>query len=188
MAERIKRKAFTSYEEAFDGFTEERKNLNYLAENDIEGFITRFDEVKQKALQGDCIAMDILAYYYKTGVRGALKENYMRYISWEFLAAARGNTLAIEKLQFVIGSACDQITQHDEYDVIEYKNDIDMYNELYVLGKNFCKIVVRDFLKAFPVDLVALPDDAAPYKKEDSIILQKYIDEAIAKTIDFMKS
>lgn len=188
MAERVKRIPYTDYETAFDGFTELRRELNYLADNDPKGFLAKFEEVKQKALREDCIAMDVLSYYYKTGVRGILRENYMRYVYWEFVAAARGNTFAIEKLQFVIGNACNQIAMSDDYELIQYKNDIDEYNALYVLGKNFCKIMVRDFLKAFPIDLVAMEDNFAPYKKEDSIILQKYIDEAVAKTIDFMKS
>lgn len=188
MAERIKRKPFTNYETAFDGFTEERRVLNRLAENDPKEFLAKFEEVKQKALYGDCIAMDVLAYYYKTGIRGVLRENYMRYVKWEFIAAARGNTFAIEKLQFMIGRACDAISECSDYNLIAYKNDIDEYNALYVLGKNLCKIIVRDFLKAFPVDLVALADNFAPYSNEDFINLRKMIDDAIPKTIDFMKS
>ncbi|MBO5394646.1 MAG: hypothetical protein J6A28_01925 [Clostridia bacterium] len=187
MAERIKRKAFTYYSDAFDGFTELRKELNGYLESDPEEFLIKFEELKQKAFYSDVIAMDVLAYYYKSGAGDVLPENYMRYINWEFLAAARGNTFAIEKLQFLIGQACDQIIDSEHYSTIEYKNDIDDYNMLYVLGKNLCKIIVKE-LKAFPIDLIELEDDYKPYTKEDFINLRKIIDAAVPKTIDFMKS
>lgn len=190
MSERIRRKPFYDYQECFDAFANIRKELNsYIEKGQAEKFLTRFQQLKQDALnKSDVVAMDILAYYYKTGVGKILPENYMRYISWEFVAAARGNELAIEKLQFLIGYACDNIIACDYYDDIEYKNDIDEYNVLYVLGKNICKIMVKDFLNAFPIDLVDLPDDFKPYKKEDFILLRKNIDAAIPKTIDFLKS
>lgn len=188
MAERIRRKAYTYYDEALDGFTEKRRDLNRLIDENPDEFLIKFEELKQQALYGDVIAMDVLAYYYKSGAENVVPENYMRYISWEFLAAARGNTLAIEKLQFLIGHACEQILNSEHYSTIEYKNDIDEYNMLYVLGKNLCKIIVKHFLKAYPVDLVAMQDEHKPYTKEDFINLRKFIDEAVPKTIDFMKS
>ncbi|MBQ8444185.1 MAG: hypothetical protein IJX25_02405 [Clostridia bacterium] len=190
MAERIRRKPFYDYQECFDRFTELRKELNgYLDDEQPKLFLERFEQLKQDALnKSDVVAMDILAYYYKTGAGKVLPENYMRYICWEFVSAARGNEFAIEKLQFLIGYACDNIMDCDDYETIAYKNDIDDYNILYVLGKNICKIMVRDFLEAFPVDLVKLPDDYKPYTKEDFINLRKYIDQAIPKTIDFLKS
>ena len=157
-----------------DGFTALRKELNGYLENNPQRFLERFEALKDDALnKSDVVAMDVLAYYYKSGAGKVLPENYMRYISWEFVAAARGNELAIEKLQFLIGYACDNIIDCDSYNVIEYKNDINQFNILYVLGKNLCKIVVRDFLLAFPIDLVKLPDEYKPYKKEDSIVLRK---------------
>ena len=188
MGERIRRKPFTYYDEAFDGFTEIRKEMNNYAERSPEEFLEKFEQLKDKALHEDVIAMDVLAYYYKTGVPNILPENYMRYVYWEFIAAARGNTFAIEKLQFLIGQACDAIYENDDYKTIAYKNDIDEYNILYVLGKNICKILVKDFFKAFPVDLVKLKDDFKPYRREDFFVLKQQIDEAIPKTIDFLKS
>ncbi|MBE7074135.1 MAG: hypothetical protein E7379_03490 [Clostridiales bacterium] len=190
MAERIRRKAFYDYQDCFDGFTEIRKELNgYLDKHQKEKFLGRFEQLKQDALnKSDVVAMDVLAYYYKIGAGKILPENYMRYIAWEFIAAARGNEFAIEKLQFLIGYACNNIIDCDSYETIEYKNDIDEFNILYVLGKNICKIMVRDFLSAFPIDLVALPDEFKPYTKEDFINLRKMIDSAIPKTIDFLKS
>jgi hypothetical protein len=182
------RRPFVPYDEALEKFTEERKQLNEYISHSPQKFIERFEEIKQEALNGDVVAMDILAYYYKSGVPGLLPENYMRYIQWELIASARGNELAIEKVQFLIGYACDEIMKSEDYDKIAYKNDINDYNLLYVLGKAVSKILVRDFLKAFPIDLVALEDNFAPFKQEYFVTLRRYIDEAVPKTIEFLKS
>ena len=184
----MRRKPWTEYKEALDGFTALRRTMNKHSEENPSEFLVQFEQLKQKALYGDTIAMDVLAYYYKTGIKNVLPENYTRYISWEFLSAARGNELAIEKLQFLIGTACQQIADCDDYADIEYKNDINEYNILYVLGKNLCKILVKDYLKAFPIDLVAMEDNFRPFTQELFIKLREYIDEAVPKTIAFMKS
>lgn len=185
---RVKRLPFTPYQEALDGFTAERKKLNDLIAKKPEEFLASFQRLKDEAKEGNVIAMDVLAYYYKSGVKNLLPENYMRYITWEFVSAGRGNELAIEKLQFLIGYACDAIIECEEYRLIAYKNDIDDYNILYVLGKAIAKIIVKDFLKAYPVDLVELKDDYAPFKQDAYVTLRRYIDESIPKTIAFLKS
>ena len=183
-----KRPEFVDYQEALDTFTEWRKELNTCIETQPQSFQSMFDAVKFMALSENAIAMDVLAYYYKTGVPNLLPEDYMKYIKWELIAAARGNQLAIEKVQFLIGYACDASIESEDYEVIKYKNDIDDYNVLYVLGKALAKILVRDYLKAFPVDLYNENDDYRPYKQEDFVNLRKMIDSAIPKTIEFLKS
>ena len=185
--ERIRRRPFVPYQEALTGFAAARKELNDCRE-DRHAFLEKFEEYKQRARREDAVAMDVLAYYYKSGVPGVLSENYMRYIAWEFVASARGNELAIEKLQFLIGYACDEIIAHEKYDTIKYKNDIDDYNTLYVLCKGLCKIIVREFLKAYPVDLVKLEDDFQPFEQKYFVTLRRYIDESIPKTIEYFLS
>lgn len=185
--ERIRRRAFVPYKEALDSFMQLRKELNDASAKDKNLFLEKFNNCKERAVYEDAVAMDVLAYYYKTGVPGILPENYMRYITWEIVAAARGNELAIEKLQFLISMACDKILNCDDYETIKYKNDIDEYNALYVVGKNLCKILVKDFMKAFPVNLVNLEDDYQPFEQKYFVTLRRYIDEAVEKTIVFMK-
>ena len=183
---RLRRLPFIEYEDAFNGFVKERKELNDLAERDKSAFNARFNELKQRAKEEDAIAMDVLAYFYKTGI--GVPENYTRYLTWEIIAAARGNTFAIEKLQFLIGYGCDLIRVCDDYDKIVYKNDIESYNVLYVLGKAICKILVRDFLKAYPVDVVELEDNSEPFSQREFNNMRQLIDEAIPATIAFLKS
>ena len=187
--ERIrKRPEYIDYQTAFDTFTTWRKELNDCATKMPESFAQMFGAVKFMGANEDSIAMDVVAYFYKSGIPGLLDENYMRYIRWEVAAASRGNQFAIEKLQFLIGYACDMIANCSDYEVIAYKNDIDENNALYVIGKNLCKILARDFLNAFPIDLAGEEDEARPYSKEDFFNLRKMIDDAVEKTIAVMKS
>lgn len=182
------RKAFIEYQEALDGFTKIRKEMNdYIDSGKIDEAKAMFNALKYYAASEEPIAMDVLAYYYKNGVKGVIPENYMKYIKWELIASARGNELAIEKVQFLIGYACDQILDSEDYEEIAYKNDINEYNALYVIGKNLSKVLVKDFLKAFPIDLVGEEDKTKPFNQEDFISLRKLIDEAVPKTIEFMK-
>jgi len=184
---RITRRPFVPYKDAFEEFTKLRKELNNLAEDDKDGFKDLFNQVKVAAAQENTVAMDILAYYYKTGVEGVLAENYQRYIQWELISAARGNEFAIEKLQFLIGYACDIIIQDEDFSLIAYKNDIEDTNLLYVLGKAVAKIYVREY-KLYPIDLYDLEDESLPYKKEYSVNLRHNIDKIIPKTIEYLKS
>lgn len=188
MLKRERRLPYTEYDVALAGFTEMRKKVNDCIEKNPENFAQLFEEIKEKALYGSVVAMDVLAYYYKTGIPKLLPENYNRYLAWEFLSAGRGNKLAIEKLQFLIGVACEQISDHEEFDEMIFKNDITDENVLHVLGKAVCKIMTRDFLKAFPIDLVKLPDEHQPYTQEAFINLRKMIDDSIPKTIEYLLS
>lgn len=188
MLKREKRLPFMEYQEAFDKFTELRRQVNNCVENQPEKFGELFENIKQQALYGSVVAMDILAYYYKTGIPNLLPENYNRYVAWEILAAGRGNKFAIDKLQFLISQACDDVSDHEEFDEMIYKNDIDEENVMHVLGKAICKILARDFLKAYPIDLVAKEDSYEPYKQESYINLRKMIDDSVPKTIEYLLS
>lgn len=185
----ISREAYKDYKEALDDFAKIRKEMNDLInKGDLEGAKQTFQALKYYAAGGETVAMDLLAYYYKSGINGVVKENYSRYIEWEVLAAARGNELAIEKLQFLIGYACDEIMEDEEYDLIEYKNDIDESNALYVIGKNLCKIIAREKMKVYPGYLIEKEDEFEPYKKETFINFRKMIDESVERTKQVMKS
>lgn len=188
MRKRERRLPYIEYKEAFEKFTEMRKEVNDCVEKTPEKFNDVFDELKFKALYGSPVAMDVLAYFYKTGIPKHLPENYNRYISWQFLAAGRGNKFAIDKLQFLISGACDQIAEHEEFAEMVYKNDITEDNVMHVLGKALCKILVGDFLKAFPIDLVKMDDMYEPYSQEAFINLRKMIEQAVPVTCEFLLS
>lgn len=181
----FKRPEFIYYEEALEGFTTARKKLNELIENDPDKFKPSFEEYKEAAGRGDSIAMDIIAYYYKSGVPGLLGENYQKYLSWEILAGSRGNELAIEKLQFLFTYAYEEIMDSDKYEDIEYKNDIDEYNAIYVIGKAICKILVRQ-MDIFPTDMAKEEDTEEPFNQDIYNRFRRTVDQSIPKIIDFM--
>ena len=189
MQRRLKRVPFVEYDDALEGFSSLREEINALIDDEsYEEFGVKWEWLKEQAAMGDAIAMDVLAYYYKSGIKGFIPENYLRYIQWEVLAAGRGNELAIEKMQFLIKNACDKIITSSKYEKIKYKNDIDEYNELYVVGKAICKIVARDNYTAFPEDLVELKDVKQPYTKEIHNNLMVNINAAVDKAIELLIS
>lgn len=188
MLKRQRRVPFVEYKQALEEFTALRRKINDCIDNHPEKFQENFEELKWQALYGNVVAMDVLAYYYKSGVPKHLPENYNRYMEWEIVAASRGNELAIDKLQFLIGFAYDKISEHAEFDEMVFKNDITEENVEHVLGKALCKIINRDFLKAFPIDLAKKEDTFEPYSQEAFVNLRKVIEDAIPKTIEFLLS
>lgn len=177
------RPPFVDYQECFDGFTRIRKEMNDLINAEDYSMVKKsFDALKAYAANEETIAMDLLAYYYKSGIENVVPENYQRFIQWEIVAASRGNEFAIEKIQFLIGYACDIIMEHENYDLIEYRNDIDDENVLYVLGKAICKVLVKK-LNLFPVDLIELEDNARPYTQEDFVVFRQVLDDALPEII-----
>ena len=188
MRRREKFVPYMEYQEAFEKFTEMRKEVNDCVEKTPEKFNDVFDEIKFKALYGNVAAMDVLAYFYKTGIPKYLPENYNRYIAWQFLAAGKGNKFAIDKLQFLINGACEKISEHENFDDMVYYNDMDEENAVYVLGKALCKIITRDFMNVFPIDIAKMDDIYEPYSQEAFINLRKMIDEAVEPTCKYLLS
>ncbi len=186
--ERIhKRPPFVEYQECLDKFTELRKELNGYIQDSPSKFKKLFNKLKEDAGKDDVIAMDVIAYYYKTGVPNLLPENYETYLKWEIVASAKGNELAIEKLQFLLSYAYAEIMNCDDYDTIAYKNDIEDYNAMYKIGKSICKMLAKE-LKLYPIDICKENDVSKPYTQESFIVFRKTVDDIIPKTIDFMKS
>ena len=69
------------YQEAFDRFVAYRKDINKALE---EGNIKKvFDDLTEKANDNDAVAMDVLAYYYKSGITNFIKEDYKKYYYWD---------------------------------------------------------------------------------------------------------
>ena len=185
--ERVRRRPFVPYKEAFEEFTRLRKEINDIVEEQPEKFEEYFKALKIAAAKENTVAMDLLAYYYKSGIEGLVPENYQRYIQWEMVSAGRGNEFAIQKLQFLISYACEKIVKDEEFGLIAYKNDINQDNILFVLGKAIAKIYVKNYC-IFPVDLFELNDDYLPYKQEYFVNLRQNIDNIIPKVIAFLKS
>lgn len=170
--------------EAFSKFIEWRKKINAASENRSE-FDSLFGEAVKKAGKGDAVMQDVVAYYYKSGVDRMLNENYKKYLDFEILSGAQGNEFAIEKLQFFLGYAYDQIVAHEDFPKIKYFNGIDEYNYISIIGQRICAALVEK-LGLNSETLAKTTDDYDPYAPEYFRDYRKAVDEVIPQVIKDM--
>ena len=132
-----------------------------------------FSDICVKALEGDPVAQDCVAYFYNKGVPGHLKVNYDLYMSWEILACANGNSFAIDKLEFFLKYALDIIFSVDAvlHDALMNGN-ITKENGIYVIPNLLCECMV-DILKIDPKELVKRDNTEEPFTNE---LNRKYVD------------
>lgn len=172
------------YQEAFDRFVEERKIINNSLE---KGNVQQaFENLKSKAMQNDAVAMDVIAYYYKSGITNFLKEDYKKYLYWELLACSKGNNFAIDKMQFLFNNAYDTILDDEDFDRIAYLNDLKEDTFLYFLGKEIAKTMVKKY-KINAENLLETKDEYNPFKNELLIEFKKDLDSEIPIVIEKLK-
>ena len=181
---------FIRRKDAYNSFKELRKILNGSISNPKEWkktFKEMFDEVGGLAMENNCIAQDVLSYYYKDGVEGELEENYDQYMQWEILAAANGNEFAIEKLQFFLNSAMQDIIDSDQLAKILMLNGITEENYIYILGNLLCEGIV-DELKIEPKKLVDAPQIKVEYSAERQRVYRRALDTCLPKVMEYLLS
>ena len=172
------------YQEAFDRFVEERKIINNSLE---KGNVQQaFENLKRKAIQNDAVAMDVIAYYYKSGITNFLKEDYQRFYFWELLACSKGNNFAIEKMQFIFNNTYEEIFDDENFDEIIYKNDITEENVIYVLGKEIAKVMVRKY-KIYAEMLSTKQENGNPFSNEMLLQFKKDLENALPDIIEKLK-
>ncbi len=176
--ERIPRK------EAYAEFLEWREKLN-SAQDSRAKFEKLFEEAIKGAGEDDAIMQDVVAYYYKNGVERLLDEDYKKYMDWEILSAANGNEFAIEKLQFFMGYAYDQIVESKEFPKIKYYNGINEYNYIQIIGQELCMELVNKLSLSSEV-LAKARDVFLPYRPEYFRDYRKAIDEVLPIVIEKM--
>ena len=145
-------KKFIEKDKAYDGFVKYRNKI--ISASERGNFEDAFTDVGTKALEGNAIAQDVMAYFYNRGLPGFLKPNYELYLSWQILASANGNCFAIEKTEFLIKFALDTIFDSDA--VLKkaiLRENIDKHNALYVISNLICESMV-DTLKIDAKDLI----------------------------------
>ena len=179
---------FIRRKDAYNSFKELRKILNgsnASPENWKKSFSEMFAEVGGLAMENNCIAQDVLSYYYKDGVKGALEENYDQYMQWEILAAANGNEFAIEKLQFFLNFAMQEIIDNEKLDQILAINGINQDNYMYILGNLLCEGVV-DELGISPKKLVSSQTKKQEYSLERMRIYRSALERALPKVLEYL--
>ena len=145
-------KKFINKDKGYDGFIKYRRMVIDASEKGK--FDEVFTDIGTKALEGDAIAQDVMAYFYNKGLPGFLKPNYELYLSWQILSSANGNCFAMEKTEFIIKFALDSIFDSDA--VLKQailRGNIDKDNALYVVTNLICESIV-DILKINAKDLV----------------------------------
>ncbi len=163
-------KDFTPKQVAFDGFVKYRKEIMKAA--DDGDFYSTFFDVCAKAIDGDCIAQDCVAYFYNKGFDD-FQPNFENYMSWEILSAANGNEFAIEKLQFFLDVALNSIIYDDEIlKTAIIKGNVTKDNAIYVISNLICEGMV-DELKLNMKDMIGMskvPSEYTPAKNRQFVM------------------
>ena len=134
---RLDYKDFTLKDEAYAKFLQYRKQIIDNADNGE--FNDAFLEVSARAIDGDCVAQDCIAYFFKRGFDD-FKPNYEYYMSWEVLAAANGNEFAIEKLQFFLDVAVNTIIYDRQIlKTAMLRKNINKTNAISVISNLICE-------------------------------------------------
>lgn len=184
----VEQKYFIKKNDAYKGFTELRSVLNDCFNNPEKysrSFMDMFVEVGMLAMEGNCIAQDLMAYYYKNGVKGIIPENFDLYMRWEILAGANGNEFAIEKLQYFLNYTFDTITDSENLPEILAQNDIDENNYLFVLGNLLCEGIVDD-LQITTKKLIDDQNKESKYSPEKLREYNRSLDRALPKVMEFL--
>ena len=178
-------KDFIYKEDAYAGFVELRKVLNQMLETRRDRFEESWADVGALAMAGNPIAQDIMSYYYKNGVNGFLPENYDLYMKWEILAAANGNEFAIEKLQFFLNYAFQELITQDNYQKIMSKNGITEENHLYVIGNLLCEGLV-DQMQITAKGLVEAKNEIIVYTPERLRTYKRELEKALPRILEYL--
>lgn len=136
-------KDFTPKQKAYDKFIKYRKEI--LNSENNGSFFEEFTELCTKAMEGDCVAQDCVAYFFNKGVPDMLPPNYDYYMSWEILAGANGNEFALEKLAFFLDRGMNEIiyTEGLLTEAMVQKN-LNKDNAIQVIGNLLCEGIVDE--------------------------------------------
>ncbi len=171
---------------ALKQFQKWRKDINAAAEKSRAEFQEVFSKALEKAGKGDAIMLDVVGYFYSRGIDDMLQEDYLKYMYYEFLAAAKGNIFAIEKLQFFLEYTYEQIIEDKAYDQIALIKQISEYNYVAIIGQAICEAIV-DKLDLDAEALSKARDAHAPYKSETFRDLRKTVDSIVPAAIEILK-
>lgn len=179
-------KDFTKRENAFEKFVDYRKRV--LASVDKGKFEEVFTDLCTKAMSGNCVAQDCVAYFFNKGIPDFLYPNYDYYMAWQILAGANGNEFALEKLKFFLDVALNDIIYDDELLTIAMLNkNITKENAIKVISNLICEGIV-DELNIDPKNLINISNKSIPYSPE---INRKYVmamENCLESVADFLGS
>ncbi len=179
-------KDFTDRKTAFEGFVKYRREVLDSEEKGM--FLDVFTELCTKALSGDCIAQDCVAYFFNKGVPNLLVPNFEYYMSWQILAGANGNEFALEKLQFFLNMALNEIIDDENLLATAIRHgNIDKKNAIVVLSNLICEGIV-DELKINPKELIQFKKKPSYYSPEKNRIFVNAMNGCMPNVKEFLRS
>ena len=178
-------KDFTLKDEAYAKFLQYRKQIIDNADNGE--FNDAFLEVSARAIDGDCVAQDCIAYFFKRGFDD-FKPNYEYYMSWEVLAAANGNEFAIEKLQFFLDVAVNTIIYDRQIlKTAMLRKNINKTNAISVISNLICEGIV-DELKLDPKDFTDISKQGEAYSAAVNRKFVAAMENCLPRVVEFLVS
>lgn len=179
-------KNFTSRNEAYNIFLKQRKQV--LDSIETGDFFDAFTELCSSALEGDPVAQDVAAYFFNRGVPSFLQPNYQFYMSWEILSGANGNEFALEKLEFFLNNALDEIVYDEEILTTALKRrNITKDNALLVIANLICEGIV-DELEINPKDLIQISNKPVHYSPQKARVFSDAMQKSLPKVVEFLMS
>ncbi len=176
---------FTSKDVAYNKFLEYRKQIIDNADNGE--FNDAFLDISAKAIDGDCVAQDCIAYFFNRGFDD-FKPNYEYYMSWEVLAAANGNEFAIEKLQFFLDVAVSAIIYDNE--ILKramVRGNLNKNNAIVVISNLICEGIV-DELGLDPKKLTDVNEKGAAYSASINRKFVAAMETCLPRVVEFLVS
>lgn len=179
-------KDFVNRDVAFNRFVEYRKIM--LEEGEKGNFENAFIELCTRALSGDAVAQDCVAYFFNQGYPDVLKPNYEYYMAWEILAGANGNEFALEKLEFFVKPILYAII--DDTDLLRtamYKGNITKDGAVMQISNLICE-ATADELALNPKDLINIDGNSSLYSPEKARVFTKAMENSAHRVVEFLES
>lgn len=179
-------KDFTPKQKAYNKFIEYRKQI--LDSENNGSFYDEFTEMCTKAIEGDCVAQDCIAYFFNRGVPDYLPPNYDYYMSWEILAGANGNEFALEKLTFFLDRGMNEIIYAEGLLAqAMIQNNLTKDNAVVVIGNLLCEGIV-DELGLDGRKLIDIDKKPILYSPEKLRRFNLALDNCLQRVADFLVS
>ena len=179
-------KDFTKRDIAFAKFVKYRREV--LDSIDKGNFDDAFTDLCTKAMTGNAVAQDCVAYFFNVGVPELLHPNYDYYMSWELLAGANGNEFALEKLQFFLNLALDEIIDDEEVlTQAMIRKNITKENAIMMISNVLCEGVV-DELQLDPKNLINIENKTVAYSPQLARKFSNALEECFENVVSFLVS
>ena len=176
---------FTPKDVAYKKFLEYRKEIIDNADNGE--FNDAFLDVAARAIDGDCVAQDCVAYFFNRGF-DEFQPNYEYYMSWEVLAAANGNEFAIEKLQFFLDVAVSSIIYEREIlKAAMVRKNLNKDNAIVVISNLICEGIV-DELGLNPKNLTDVTKKGEAYSAAVNRRFVSAMENCLPRVVEFLMS